>query len=341
MNVAIVGAGITGCLLASFLDSESIDVSIFEKSRGCGGRASTKQTDWGQCDLGASIAPAETAEFIDFMQQLRDQDIVSQWPKNLYISQKKSDIKQPLENFVSDKKYYVFNGKMNAACRQWIKNANLHTHRLISQIRFIAGKGWQLKSNDAWQTEFFDKVILTAPWPQSQALIEQSDLPEKLPDLSQSWTSCWSIGLKLEQLVASNVDLVYLKDQSIQTLIRDSSKPLRPQVISSEAGGHSEIWVAQLANMLSDELGQSGKEKAISIAKKHLCELFDLPDRSVSNTHAHYWRYARPCRGQKALGILSQQEFGLYVGGDWSFGTTIESAYEAALTLSRAIITGE
>jgi hypothetical protein len=95
---------------------------------------------------------------------------------------------------------------MNAVCRHWIKKANLHTNHLISQIRFIVDKGWQLKSNDVWQNALFDKVVLTAPWPQTQALIEQSDLPIKLPDASQSWTSCWSIGLKLNQLVAPAVD---------------------------------------------------------------------------------------------------------------------------------------
>jgi renalase len=235
----------------------------------------------------------------------------------------------------------VFNSKMNAACRHWIKKANLHTSHLISQIRFVVDKGWQLKSNDVWQTTFFDKVVLTAPWPQTQALIEQSKLPIKLPDASQSWTSCWSIGLELNHSVANNIDLVYLNDQSIQTLVRDSSKPLRPHVMSSEAAGQSEIWVAQLANVLSDDLGKSGKEKAISIAINGFCELFDLSAKSVSNSYAHYWRYAKPCIGQQSLGIFSQQEYGLYVGGDWSFGATIESAYEAALTLSRAIIMGE
>jgi renalase len=341
MKVAIVGAGFTGCLLANFLDSEKMDISIFEKSRGCGGRASTKQTDWGQCDLGASIVPAHKADFIDFMQDLCDQHIVSQWPQKIFFSNQKTDIQQPLENVVSDTKHFVFNSKMNAACRHWIKKANLHTNHLISQIRFIVDKGWQLKSNDVWQTALFDKVVLTAPWPQTQALIEQSELPIKLPDASQSWTSCWSIGLKLNHSVANNIDLVYLNDQSIQTLVRDSSKPLRPHVMPPVAAGQSEIWVAQLANVLSDDLGKSGREKAISIAINGFCELFDLSDKTVSNSYAHYWRYAKPCIGQPSLGILSQQEYGLYVGGDWSFGATIESAYEAALTLSQAIIMGE
>jgi predicted NAD/FAD-dependent oxidoreductase len=340
MNVAIVGAGITGCLLAHFLDSVNIDVNIFEKSRGCGGRASTKQTDWGQCDLGASIVPAQNDNFIDFMHGLCDQDIASKWPKKLFVSQQNFGITPALENFTSDRENFVFNGKMNAACRQWIKNANLHTNTLISQVRYVVGKGWQIKSNDVWHPELFDKIVITAPWPQSQALIEQSELPINLPDVSQSWTSCWSIALKLEQLVASEVDLVYLKDQSIQTLVRDSGKPLRPHVLTSGAESKNEIWVAQLANNVSDELGKLGKEKAISIATNGLCELFDLPEKSVSHTYAHYWRYARPSPGQKSLGILSQDN-GLYVGGDWSFGASIESAYEAALTLSQAIITGE
>jgi hypothetical protein len=338
MKVAIVGAGITGCLLANFIGSKSIDVSIFEKSRGCGGRASTKQTDWGQCDLGATVMLAQKVGFIDFMQRLCDEDIVSQWPKNIFFSQQNTDIKPSLESVVSENHHYVFNSKMNAACRYWIKNANLHTNNLISEIRYILGKGWQLKSNGLWQAELFDKVVLTAPWPQSQALIEQSDLSIKLPNFSQSWTSCWSIGLKLDQLVVSDVDLVYLEDQSIRTLVRDSGKPLRPQVLDADTGGESEIWVAQLTNNLSDELGKEGKDKAISIATRGLCELFDLPDKSILNTYAHYWRYAKPHEGQKPLGILSQHEHGVYAGGDWSFGASVESAYEAALALSQSIM---
>lgn len=341
MKVAVVGAGISGCLLTHFLGAEGIDVSVFEKSRGCGGRASTKQTDWGQCDIGATIVPAKKALFRDFMQGLSKQNIVTKWPEKIFVSQPIANLQQPLEHLVGDREYYVFNSKMNAPCRHWIKNARLHTNSLIGQIRYLDGKGWQLNLNGVWQAELFDKVVVTLPWPQSQALIAQSDLPLTLPDFSQAWTSCWSIALKLQQVVASDIDLVYLKNHSIQTLVRDSGKPLRPSVFPSEAGENSEIWVIQLANKLSDDLGEQGKAKAIDIATKGLCELFDLPENSVANTHAHYWRYARPSAGQKSLGIFSYHEYGIYLGGDWSFGASIESAYEAALTLSQSIIMGE
>ena len=341
MKIAVVGAGVTGCLLANSLSSVGIDVSIFEKSRGCGGRASTKQTTWGQCDLGATIVPAQKAQFIAFMQHLCDKNIATKWPEKVFHSKQNAGSLQALENGVGDRQYYVFNRKMNAACRHWIENANLYTSSLVSQVRYFAGKGWQLKSNEIWQPELFDKIVLTTPWPQSQVLIEQSELPLKTSDLSQSWTSCWSIALKLQQLVANDVDLVYLKAQSIQTLVRDSNKPLRPQVGTIQEASKSEIWLVQLANKYSDDLGKEGKDKAVSIAIEGLCELFDLPYASVSEHYAHYWRYARPSPGQKPLGILSLPADGFYVGGDWSFGASIESAYEAAMNLSQAIIRGE
>ncbi|WP_293762224.1 NAD(P)-binding protein [uncultured Paraglaciecola sp.] len=342
MKIAVIGAGFTGCLLANFLDSPDIEVSIFEKSRGCGGRASTKQTDWGQCDLGASIVHAQKADFIDFMQGLCDQKLASKWPKNIFVSQHNTLTNQTLENFISEKVHYVFNSKMNAVCRHWIKNTKLYTNNLISQIRYVDDKGWQLKSNEVWHAEWFDKVVLTAPWPQTQVIIEQSELQMILPESSQSWTSCWSIGIKLEhpeKLDIPDIDLVYLKAQSIQMLIRDSAKPLRP--LPLESTGHSEIWVAQLDNKLSDELGKQGKEKAVSVATEGICELFNIPEKSVSNIYAHYWGFAKPGDDQKSLGILSQQKRGLYVGGDWSFGASIESAFEAALTISHSIITDE
>jgi renalase len=350
MKIAVVGAGFTGCLLANFLDSIDVDISIFEKSRGCGGRASTKQTDWGQCDLGASVVHAQKAEFVEFMQNMCEQELASKWPKNISISQYDTLNNHTLAKFFSEKAHYVFNSKMNAACRHWIKNANLYTNNLISQIRYVdgvdglGGKGWQLKLNEVWQTTLFDKVILTTPLPQTRMIIEQSELPVSLPELSQSWTSCWSVGMKLEsseRLKLPNTDLIYLKNQSVQMLIHDSAKPLRPQNLISESGVKSEIWVAQLDNKLSDNLGKQGKEEAVSIAIKGLCELFNVSDKSVSNIHAHYWGYAKPRDDQKSLGILCQHKHGLYIGGDWSFGASIESAHEAALTMSQAIIASE
>lgn len=338
MKVAIVGGGITGCLLAEFLKNNTSEVTIFEKSRGCGGRASTKRTDWGQCDLGATIVPAKSAGFEQFMQDLCEQQLATQWPSKIYAIEQKADIQSPMQVFRSERRYYIFNHKMNAVCQHWVQATKLYTNSLVTEIRHVAGQGWQVKIEDVWFNELFDKLVITAPWPQSRQLIENSVLPFTLPKYLQDWTSCWSVGIKVAPKIAEEVDLLYLKGLPVQTLIRDSAKPDRPKVDSTELGKPSEIWVAQLTNELSDGLTKVAKEQAIALANKTFCDLFELPKHNISHNFAHYWRFARPSAGQTPLGLIEQSNLGFYAGGDWSFGASIESAFEAAINLKNSVL---
>ena len=45
MKIAIIGAGFSGCNLYDNLKLQFEDITIFEKSRGVGGRLSTKYID--------------------------------------------------------------------------------------------------------------------------------------------------------------------------------------------------------------------------------------------------------------------------------------------------------
>ena len=68
-------------------------------------------TDWGQCDLGATIVPVKNAQFADFMQGLCQQDLASKWPKQVLVSQQNTGLPPVLEPFDSDREFYVFNRK--------------------------------------------------------------------------------------------------------------------------------------------------------------------------------------------------------------------------------------
>ena len=52
-HIAVVGAGIAGLACATTLQQAGVQVSVFDKSRGAGGRMSTRRTDSWQCDHGA------------------------------------------------------------------------------------------------------------------------------------------------------------------------------------------------------------------------------------------------------------------------------------------------
>jgi hypothetical protein len=338
MKIAIVGAGLTGCLLAKLLDTGSNTVTIFEKSRGCGGRASTKRTQWGQFDLGATVVPAKSAAFKQFMLELCEQNLASLWPSKIHSAHKDLGVLTSIQNDKSDRASFVFKDKMNAPCRQWIDKAKLCTDSLVTELRHSEGKGWQVKIDDVWHNEHFDKVVVTAPWPQSQQLIENSVLPFSLPKFEQNWTSCWSVAMQVASKSNIDIDLVYLKGLAVQTLVKDSAKPNRPLMETTQTSDTAEIWVAQLSNTLSDSLNKVGKDQAVEIANQTLCDLLNIPKENIGSYYAHYWRFARPDAGQTPLGIISQTDVGFYAGGDWSFGASIEAVYEAANSLKQAIL---
>jgi monoamine oxidase len=61
--IAIIGAGIAGLAAANFLHKAAHVIHLFDKSRGSGGRMSSKRSDVGQLDLGAQYFTAPRPPF--------------------------------------------------------------------------------------------------------------------------------------------------------------------------------------------------------------------------------------------------------------------------------------
>ena len=80
-KVAIVGAGISGLFAARTLVDHGLDVTVFEKSRGIGGRMSTRRTEgFGQFDHGAQYFTSDDRRFSRYLHAWRQQGLVAQWP---------------------------------------------------------------------------------------------------------------------------------------------------------------------------------------------------------------------------------------------------------------------
>ncbi len=78
-NLAIIGAGFSGIFLAQEL-REFFEVKIFEKSRGSGGRMSTRYAENFTFDHGAQYFTAESEYFKKFL----DPFIASNTPKTSF-----------------------------------------------------------------------------------------------------------------------------------------------------------------------------------------------------------------------------------------------------------------
>ena len=79
-HIAVLGAGISGTIAARTLRDRGFDVTLFDKSRGLGGRMATRRGDPGiSFDHGAQYFTARDPHFQRYVQSWIEQGIVAEW----------------------------------------------------------------------------------------------------------------------------------------------------------------------------------------------------------------------------------------------------------------------
>ena len=89
MNIAIIGAGISGIAMAKELSKNNINIDIFEKSRGRGGRTGTKRVDNLNFDLGAQYLNNFDDEFQTVIEDMKKNNVVDIWNGKLLSKYRK------------------------------------------------------------------------------------------------------------------------------------------------------------------------------------------------------------------------------------------------------------
>src|SRR5690606_17852638 len=84
--IAIIGTGLAGLSAAQALHSAGLEVELFDKSRGSGGRMASKRSDAGSLDLGAQYFTARDRRFVEVVQQWQARGWVAEWDPQLYHS---------------------------------------------------------------------------------------------------------------------------------------------------------------------------------------------------------------------------------------------------------------
>src|SRR5207253_7051296 len=82
--IAIIGTGIAGLSAAQALRDTGYEVQLFDKSRGSGGRMSSKRSDAGALDMGAQYFTARDRRFVIEVQRWQANGWVAVWLPQLY-----------------------------------------------------------------------------------------------------------------------------------------------------------------------------------------------------------------------------------------------------------------
>ena len=129
-RICVVGAGITGVTIAKMLEPHA-DITVIDKSRGVGGRISTRRHDEYSFDHGAQFFTVRDERFKNFIQPLIDQGIIEPWlARFVEISNKEMSIER---TWNKEYKHFVGVPGMNQIVKHLAKDRNIKLNTEIKK----------------------------------------------------------------------------------------------------------------------------------------------------------------------------------------------------------------
>ncbi|MFZ4719744.1 MAG: NAD(P)/FAD-dependent oxidoreductase [Ilumatobacteraceae bacterium] len=164
-RVVVIGAGLAG-LSAGRLLADQHEVLVLDKGRGVGGRMATRRIGEATLDHGAQFLTTHTDEFAAVVSGWGDAGLVQPW---FHGQVGPTGVADP-----DGHPRYRGTPTMNAIARSLADGLDVRTSAAVRSVR-LDGDGWVVST----ETEQFraDAVLLTAPVPQSLALLDAGGVP--------------------------------------------------------------------------------------------------------------------------------------------------------------------
>ncbi|TVP89736.1 MAG: FAD-dependent oxidoreductase [Pseudomonadaceae bacterium] len=321
LKIAIIGAGLSGISAARSLVAAGHAVVIFDKSRGSGGRLSSKRTEFGQFDMGAQYFTARDHSFRQELKTWLDARCVEEWTPRLY-QYDQSGLRRSQDN----QQRFVGYPRMTAWSRALLEGLELVSSTRIEKLQAQDDGQWLLLDDQQQAHGPFARVVVATPAPQAVTLLEPaSQLAHAASQVEM--LAGWTLALSFNQPLDTPMDACFVREGPIDWISRNSSKPGRDE---------SDTWVIQSTPAWAQAHIDSDKDTVASDLLSAFAEVLSMDLPTAQFTHVHRWLYARP--GQQCeWGALAAPELGLYACGDWCLGGRVENAWlsgqQAAKTL--------
>jgi renalase len=290
--VIVVGAGPAGLCAARELTRAGRRVLVLDKGRGVGGRMATRRL------AGGAIAD-HGAQFFTRRDSLPDSALIHTWWTS-----------------AAGEAHYKSLPSMNALAKEWARGLDV---RLSSEVQAIerGAQCWQLRLQNA-ELLAAQAVVLTAPLPQSLALLRALDFKQELAPLEDiDYQRCIAVMVRLARpsrvpdpgcLSLTNGPLAWVADNQ-----RKGISPHPCLTLHGSAEFSAQYWDAERRAAGYELLRAAG----------------EWIEGAVLDFEVHGWRYARPMRTDpRPCAVLSSQP-GLVLAGDAFGGPRLESAWNS------------
>ena len=169
-RIAVIGAGLSGLAFARSMQ-EFAEVTVFEKSRGYGGRMATRRQNGLQFDHGAQFFTAKTETFQRFLEPWLAAGVVARWDARFVEFE--GDRINSGRTWSDDPAHYVGVPGMNALGRALAETLDVQTETRVDSIDGQPA-AWRLRGAEGRDLGQFDWVVSSIPAAQACKLLPSS-----------------------------------------------------------------------------------------------------------------------------------------------------------------------
>jgi len=322
-RIGVVGSGLSGVMCARTLNHHGHVVKVFEKSRGPGGRASTRRDDRLRFDHGAQYFTVKDLRFRQLVESWRAVGLVAEWKGRIVVIGD-GNIK-PQQDGVER---LVGVPGMNAVARHLTNGLRVSYQTRVVDLAPV-GDGWRLVADDGADLGTFDAVVVSAPAPQTAALLETAAPGMAARASRVPMSPCWAVMAAFAEPIDLPFDGAFVRSGPLAWVARDSSKPGRQ--------GGADSWVLHA----NPEWSKRHLDDSPAAVEAALLNAFrETVGKEVPwpvHLDAHRWRFAlsedcltAPCVVEPNLAIVAC--------GDWCGGPRIEGAVLSGLAAAREVL---
>ena len=322
----IIGGGISGLIIATELKRNGIKSTILDKGRGIGGRLATRRIKHssdieGIFDYGAQHFTVSNPQFQVWVDEWIKQGIVEEWSKGFPTA----------DGNINDNKQIYYRGIVSNRniAKHLAKDLDVHTSTKIINLKWQENSQWLIQAENG--TNFTgDMLIITAPIPQSLALLDSSKI-----------TIASELRERLEQVI-------YHKSIAVLALLEKPSQIPEPGGLFLD--GNPLSWIASnhlkgispqgyaitlhAGSEFSETNWETDNEQVVNqllpIASPWL-------NSNVIKYQVHRWRYSQPSTvyGEPYLAV---PELSLILAGDAFVEPNVEGAVLSGLAAAKYLL---
>ena len=314
INIGIIGAGMAGVTCANYLFSKGFKVTVYEKSRGLGGRMATKRINSElSVDHGVQYVNANTPTFKKYLDECISNGYAENWAPSGMDAQ-----------YLNQNNIFVGIPGMNSLLKMNSKELNIKFSFKVDSIKKL-NKKWLVSFEDSELKEQFDLLVFAIPPIQvcqiiqgEEALLQELSIVEIDP--------CWSLILITRNKLSCN-DYNKFHSNSIASIVYNSSKPKRNKLSNSYIIHSSPNWTKQNLSLEKQE----AELKIVNLLEEQLNQKIE-----IEFLKAHRWLFAQT-KAPLGKSFLKNKDNNLFIGGDWCLGANVEAAFNSGLKIAEFI----